>query len=102
MQLMPSKLKKSKAGLQLGDLYQFVLIIIVTAFLVGVGALALAEFMGSDAVSTNTEAVNIINGTLQSLVPIGTTWMGLIVTIGILSIVMGLIIGGFMYFKGNR
>lgn len=96
------KLLKSKAGMQLGDLYQFVLVIIVTGFLVGVGALALANFMDSDAVSSNAQAVEVINGTLMALTPIGETWMGLIVTIGILSIVMGLIIGGFMYFRKGR
>jgi hypothetical protein len=85
--------------MEIGGLYQFVLIIILTGMLVGVGVLALDKFQATTGLTT--DAVTAINNSKQAVASVSNTWMGLIVTIGVLAIIIGLVIGGF-YLAGRR
>lgn len=88
------KLLKSKKGaMGLNELYNFVLVLVLVGMLVGVGILALDAFATSTGVSAAAAAA--INATRDAIATIATTWMGLIVTIGVLAIVITLVIRGF-------
>jgi hypothetical protein len=89
-------------GMQAGDLFGFVTLLIMVAFALGIGIYSLAVFMDADGVSTNVEAVAGINGTLQAIKSIGVTYMPLIVTIAMLTIVMGMVISGFAFYRNRR
>ncbi len=62
--------------MEVGDLYQFVLMIILVGMILGVGILVLDKF--STASGVTTTAATAINGTRDAISPIGTTWMPLI------------------------
>jgi uncharacterized membrane-anchored protein len=85
--------------MEIGGLYQFVLIIILTGMLVGVGVLALDKFSATTGITTDAQVA--INASRTAVGSVSNTWMGLIVTIGVLSIIIGLVIGGF-YLAGRR
>lgn len=79
--------------MEIGQLYQFILLIVVSAMLLGVGIVALDKFGGSGGIgATASEA---INDSRDALTPIATTWIPLIVTIGCLAIVLTLVIKSF-------
>lgn len=87
------KFLKNRKGMSVGELYPFVLVIILVGMLVGVGILALDSFASSTGVTAT--AATAINATRAAISTIGTTWMSLIVTIGVLSIVIALVVRGF-------
>ena len=79
--------------MEVGDLYQFVLLIVLVGMILGVGILVLDKFSESSGI-TNT-AGTAINATRDSLSPIATTWMSLIVTVAVLAIILTLVIRSF-------
>jgi len=83
--------------MDIGNLYQFVLILVLVGMIAGVGVLALDKF-GSTSGITST-AATAINASRDAVAEVPNTWMSLIVTIGILAIIIGLVITGFMLRK---
>ncbi len=83
--------------MELGGLYNFVLILILTGFLVGVGVLALDKMM--DGTGTTTAANVSIVAARNAVGEIASNWMSLIVTIGVLALIIGLIVGGFAMYQ---
>ena len=79
--------------MELGDLYQFVLLIVLIGLLIGVGMVVLSNFEQTTAV-TGT-ASTAINNTVTAISAIPSTWLPLIVTIAVLSIVLVLVIRAF-------
>ena len=79
--------------MKIGQLYQFILLIVVSGMLLGVGIVALDKFGGSGGIGST--ASQAINDTRDALTPIATTWIPLIVTIASLAIVLGLVIKSF-------
>lgn len=79
--------------MEIGDLYQFVLMLVLIAMILGVGILVLDKFLAADA--TTTEAATAINATINSMTPIASTWLPLIVTITVLAIILTLVIRSF-------
>jgi hypothetical protein len=79
--------------MEVGGLYQFVLLIVLVGMLVGVGVLALDKF--SQASGVTTAAATAINASRTEVGAISTTWLGLIVTIGVLAIIITLVVRGF-------
>lgn len=79
--------------MRVGDLYNFVLMIVLVGIVLGVGILVLANFASTSAVSGQSETA--INYTISALSPIGQTWMPLIVTVGVLALVLGLVLSAF-------
>lgn len=74
-------------------LYSFVLVVTLTGMITGIGVLLF------DKVQTNAAATATSNTTfaaVQSAVGgVATSWLSLVVTIAVLSIVLGLVIAGF-------
>ena len=87
------KFLKHKKALELGQLYQFVLLIVLVGMIIGVGVLTLDKFSTSSGV-TDT-AGDAINATRAEIATIATSWMGLIVTLAILSIILFLVVRSF-------
>jgi len=79
--------------MKVGDLYGFVLVIVLVGILLGVGILVLANFASSSAVTGTAETA--INSTIDALSPISATWLPLIVTVGVLAIILGLVLTAF-------
>ena len=79
--------------MDVGDLYNFVLLIVLIGMLLGVGIVVLTNF----AVATGiTPAGSLaVNQTITALAPIAATWMPLIVTVSVLAIILKLVIGSF-------
>lgn len=83
--------------MEIGELYQFVLMLVLIALIVGVGVLILDKFGGTSGISSST------NTTLQNAATaiggISNSWMTLIVTIGILAIILTMVIRSFAFGK---
>jgi len=87
------KLLKSKKGLEVNQLYQFVLLIVLVGMIIGVGVLTLDKFSTSSGVTAT--ASTAINNTRTEVANIASDWLGLIVTVAILSIILFLVIRSF-------
>lgn len=83
--------------MQIGQLYQFVLLVVLIGMLLGVSIVVLDNFQGATGV-TSTAGV-AINNTRDALTPIASTWLPLIVTVAVLAIILSLVISSF---SGNR
>lgn len=82
-----------KKGADVGDLYQFVLLLVLVGMIVGVGLVVLSNFEAADGVNLN--AGEAINSTIASIMPIASTWLPLIVTVTVLAIVLTIVIRSF-------
>jgi len=79
--------------MEIGELYQFILLIVLVSMILGVGLIVLGNF--STASGVTADAATAINGTIDALSPIGTTWMPLIVTVAVLAIILTMVIRSF-------
>ena len=79
--------------MEIGQLYQFVLMIILIGMLLGVGVIVLDKFTATSGISTT--ASTAINNTRDALTPIASTWLPLIVTVAVLAVVLVLVIRSF-------
>lgn len=76
--------------------------LVLIGLILGVGIVVLANFGGTTAVSTYRDASAAINGTVDAISPIATTWLPLIVTVAALAIVLVLVIRSFGSFGARR
>jgi hypothetical protein len=81
--------------MEIGSLYQFVLLIVLVGMLLGVGILAIDKFSSSSGVTG--AASTALNNTRTELGNIASTWLGLIVTIAVLAIIITLVIRSFAF-----
>ena len=79
--------------MELNQLYQFVLLIVLVGMIIGVGVLTLDKFSTSSGVTAT--ASSAINSARSEVAGIATNWLGLIVTVAILSIVLFLVVRSF-------
>lgn len=79
--------------MDVGQLYQFVLVLILVGMIIGVGVLTLDKFSAASGVTTAAQTA--INATRLEISNVSTVWLGLIVTIAVLSIILGLVINSF-------
>lgn len=79
--------------MDVGDLYQFVLLLVLVGMIIGVGVLVLDKF--SQASGVTAAAQTAINASRTEVGAVATTWLGLIVTIAVLAIILGLVIKSF-------
>ena len=81
----------------IGDLYQFVLLLVLVGMISGVGVLTLDKFTttGSVTAAANTSII----AARDAVADVPEDWLSLVVTIGILAVVLGLVIGGFAHFR---
>ena len=84
--------------MELGELYQFVLLVILVGMIIGVGVLVLDKF--SSATGVTTAAQTAINSARTEVGAVATSWLGLIVTIAVLAIILTLVIRSFS--QGRR
>lgn len=81
--------------MEIGQLYQFVLMVVIIGMILGVGILVLDSFSTSTGVTAT--ASTALNAIRDALSPIGTTWMTLIVTVAVLAIILTLVIRSFAF-----
>lgn len=79
--------------MEIGDLYQFVLMLVLIGMILGVGVIVLDNFATSDSITAT--AATAINASRDAITPIATTWLPLIVTISVLAIILTLVIRSF-------
>ena len=79
--------------MEVGQLYQFVLLIVLVGMLLGVGILTLDKFSAASGVTSAAQLA--LNNTRSELGTIASTWLGLIVTIAVLAIILVLVIRSF-------
>lgn len=79
--------------MEVGALYQFVLLIVLVGMLLGVGILTIDKFSASSGVTTAAQTA--LNNTRTELGTIASTWLGLIITIAVLAIILVLVIRSF-------
>jgi hypothetical protein len=87
--------------MEIGQLYQLVLLIVLCAMILGVGLVVLINFGKASGVA-GTAADTAINNTISALTPIASTWLGLIVTVAVLSIILTLVVRSFAGSSGGR
>jgi len=80
--------------MELGELYQFVLLLVLIGMIVGVGVLVLDNFGNTSGVSAT--ASTAINAARDAISPIASTWLSLIVTVGVLALILTLVIRSFV------
>ena len=80
--------------MDLDNIYGMVLTLVLIGMIMGVGLLVLGNFMKSPGLDST--AANSINSTINAITPISGTWLPLIVTITVLSIILGLVIRSFV------
>jgi len=80
--------------MEVGQLYQFALVLVLVGMIVGVGILVLDKFAASTGVTPAAETA--LNASRDAVGSIATDWLGLIVTIGILAIILFLVIRSFV------
>lgn len=79
--------------MEIGQLYQLVLLLVLVGMILGVGVLVLDSFSTSTGVTA--AASTAINNTRDALTPIAATWLPLIVTVAVLAIILTLVIRSF-------
>jgi hypothetical protein len=79
--------------MEIGELYQFVLLIVLVGMILGVGILVIDQFSTSSGVTGAAQLA--LNNTRSAMTPIASTWLPLIVTVSVLSIILTLVIRSF-------
>ena len=79
--------------MEIGNLYQLVLLLVLVGMILGVGVLVLDSFAQTSGLTVTT--ITAINNTRDAITPIASTWLGLIVTVAVLAIILTLVIRSF-------
>jgi len=85
--------------MEVNQLYGFVLALVLIGLVLGVGFIVLQKF--SDSTDSGSYARNATGKMMSSLYDIPNTWLGLVVTIVVVAIVLGIVIRSFAG-SGNR
>jgi len=80
--------------MEVNELYQFVLLLVMIGLILGVGILVLDKFKSANTVSSTANTT--LDNTISAITPIASTWLPLIVTIVVLSIILTLVIRSFV------
>jgi MFS superfamily sulfate permease-like transporter len=79
--------------MEIGQLYQIVLLLVMTGLILGVGVLILGKFGATTGITS--DASTAINDTISALTPIASSWLPLIVTVAVLAIILVLVLRSF-------
>lgn len=79
--------------MEIGQLYQFALVLVLVGLIVGVGVLILDKFATTTGVTPS--AGEALNASRDAVGGIASNWMALIVTIGVLAIILFLVVRSF-------
>jgi len=80
--------------MEINELYQFVLLLVMIGLILGVGVLTLDKFQTANSISGTANTT--LSDTVTAITPIASTWLPLIVTIVVLSIILTLVIRSFV------
>ena len=78
--------------MEVGELYQFVLLLVLVGMIIGVGVLVLDRFSGT---AGNAATTDMMNASRDAVGGIASDWLALIVTIAVLAIILTLVIRSF-------
>jgi len=81
--------------MEIGQLYQYILLLVLIGLISGVGIVCLATFGNTSVVLGSTTASAAINASIAAISSIPTTWLGLITVIVVMSIIIVLVIRSF-------
>ena len=79
--------------MEIGQLYQLVLLLVLVGMILGVGILVLDKFAATSGITTASK--NVLGNTSDAIAPIASTWLPLIVTVAVLAIILTLVIRSF-------
>ena len=79
--------------MEVGGLYQFVLLLVLVGMILGVGIIVLDKFSASSGIGK--VAQESLNDTKDALAEISTSWLPLIVIVGVLAIILTLVVRSF-------
>jgi len=79
--------------MELGGLYQFVLLLVLVGMVIGVGIVAVDKFAAVDGLSTGAKTA--LGNVSTAIATIANSWLGLIVIIVILAIIITIMIKSF-------
>ena len=71
--------------MEIGQLYQFVLLLVIVGMLIGAGIVALDKFSSTSGISAAAQTA--INAVRDAISGIATSWVGLVVVIAMLAII---------------
>lgn len=86
--------------MEIGDVYKLAIVVVLIVMIVGVGILTLDKFAATSGLSAG--AINALTNGSAALAEIPKTWLGLIITISVLAVIVGLVIGSFAGGAGRR
>ena len=92
-------MKMDKRG-QVGAIPQYVITFVLIGLIVAVGLVVLDKFMGVGGLSTTS--VTAINDTINSITPITTDWLPIIVIVAVVGIILALVLGAFAVYRGRK
>lgn len=79
--------------MEIGDLYNVILVIVLVGVLLGVGILILDSFAAASGVTSTAETS--LNNTRDAVATISTTWLPIIVIVAAAAIVLALVVRSF-------
>jgi hypothetical protein len=79
--------------MEIGQLYNFVLVLVLVGLIIGVGILVLDKFAGTAGVTG--DASQALNDTRDAIADISSDWLPLIVVVGVLALILFLVIRSF-------
>lgn len=79
--------------MEVGGLYNFVLLLVLVGMVLGVGILVIDKFAASSGITA--DASTALNATRDELSGIATNWLGIVVIVVVAAIVLGLVIRSF-------
>ena len=79
--------------MEVGGLYQFVLLLVLVGMILGVGIIVLDKFSASSGIGK--VAQESLNDTKDAIAEISTSWLPLIVIVGVLAIILTLVVKSF-------
>lgn len=86
--------------MEISQLYGFVLALVLVGLILGVAFIVLDKFQSS--VTAGSYAANATQATMTALDDIPSTWLGLIVTIVVVALVLGIVIRSFASGGGRK
>ena len=79
--------------MEVGQLYQFVLVIVLVGMIIGIGILVLDKFAATSGVTTT--AATALNDSRDAVATISSDWLPIIVIVGALAVILFLVIRSF-------
>ena len=79
--------------MEIGQLYQFVLLLVLVGIVIGIGVVVLDKFGGMSGVTP--AASTAINATRTEVAGLASNWLGIIVIVVVASIILGLVMSSF-------